>query len=143
MVIKKEFNDLSNKELWEIAMLRTNVFLIEQEIKENELEIEDYQAIHYFIKHNDVIVSYARVVFLNNFPKLGRVCTDINYRKQGLQSKIINKIILDHKEIELSAQVQTINFYKKLGFRPIGEVYLEANIKHQKMIYNKENNKSE
>ena len=63
--------------------------------------------------------------------------------RADMDALLINKIILDHKEIELSAQVQTINFYKKLGFRPIGEVYLEANIKHQKMIYNKENNKSE
>src|SRR5690554_5759135 len=133
MVIKKVFNNLTNKELWEIAMLRTNVFLVEQEIKENELEIEDYKAIHYFIKDNDVIVSYARIIFLNNIPKLGRVCTNVDYRRKGLQTKIINEIILDFKEIELSAQIQSISFYEKLGFKPIGEVYLEANIKHKKM----------
>lgn len=135
MVIKKVFDDLSNREVWEIAMIRTNVFSIEQNIKEVELEELDYKAIHYFIKQNNIVVSYARVVEKNNTIKLGRVCTDLKYRNQGLQTKIIKKVISQYNVIELSAQLQTLGFYEKLGFKAIGEIYLEANIKHQKMIY--------
>lgn len=138
MVIKKEFQQLTNKELWEIAILRTNVFTIEQRIEESELDIEDYEATHYFIKIENIIVSYARVVFVNGIPKLGRVCTNQSFRNKGLQTKIIKEIINEYDYFELSAQNQTINFYKKHGLKAVGEKYLEANIIHQKMIYNKE-----
>lgn len=134
MTIKKVFGELTNKELWEIAILRSSVFTIEQNIKENELEELDYKAIHYFIKKNNVVVSYARVIQENEKIKLGRVCTKLDYRGQGLQTKIIRTIIDEHKEVELSAQIQTISFYQTLGFETIGDIYLEANIKHQRMI---------
>jgi len=36
--------------------------------------------------------------------------------------------------IELSAQEYLLEFYKKLGFNPIGATYLEDGIPHRKMI---------
>ena len=134
MVIKKTFEELSNYELWQIAMLRSNVFTIEQKILEEELEDKDYKALHYFIKEDNKIIAYARMI--DN--KLGRVCTNINYRNKGYQTKIIKTIMGDYNSLIISAQLQVVNFYKNLGFKEEGVIYLEANIKHIKMTYNKE-----
>nr|HPM08139.1 GNAT family N-acetyltransferase [Bacilli bacterium] len=34
----------------------------------------------------------------------------------------------------LGAQVQALGFYEKLGFKKVGDVYLDANIPHYQMI---------
>lgn len=137
MVIVKNFDELTNKEVWEIAMLRVAVFTIEQNIKEKELELDDFKATHYFIKKDNLIVAYARVLPLVNRVKVGRVCTDINYRNQGFQKAIMSQIIIDNNEIVVSAQEAVIDFYKKFKFIKTGNIYLEAGIKHQKMIFSK------
>lgn len=134
MVKSKSFEELSNYELWEIAMLRSSVFTFEQKIMEEELEEADYQARHYFIKKNNKVVAYARLI--NN--KIGRICTNKNYRNQGYQTKIINSIKSEFDEIVISSQLPVVSFYEKLGFKSVGKVYLEANIKHIKMVYNKQ-----
>jgi predicted GNAT family N-acyltransferase len=38
-----------------------------------------------------------------------------------------------HAEVTLSAQTQVIGFYQRMGFLPVGEVYREAGIPHQRM----------
>lgn len=137
MVLVKKFHELTNKEVWQIAMLRVAVFTIEQNIQEPELELLDYNAIHYFIKKDNVIIAYARVLPLNKKVKVGRVCTNLKYRNQGYQKAIMKKIINDNDKIIVSAQETVIDFYKKFNFIEIGERYFEAGIKHQKMIFKK------
>lgn len=137
MVIKKSFNELTNKELWQIAMLRVNVFALEQNIKVEELEIDDYDAIHYFIKKDEIIIAYARVLFTNNVYKLGRVCTNLKYRNKGFQKEIINAIIKDYNNLVVSSQEEIVSFYEKFGFKKVGKKYLEAGIMHQKLVLDK------
>ena len=42
-----------------------------------------------------------------------------------------------------TAEVSAINFYEKLGFKSIGNLFEEVGIKHQKMIYDLEGNKAD
>lgn len=132
MVIKKHFNELTNKELWQIAMLRTNVFAVEQNFKVEELEENDYEAIHYFIKENDKIIAYSRV--FNN--SLGRVCTNKDYRGQGYQTRIIKEILKESSELHVSSQMHVVKFYESLGFKMKGDRHFEAGALHQDMYYN-------
>ena len=48
---------------------------------------------------------------------------------------ILNSI-KNEKVIYLHAQESVIDFYSKLGFKRIGSQFFEAEIPHQKMIYN-------
>ena len=137
MVILKKFNELTRKELWEIARLRIDVFTLEQKIDENDLDDEDYKALHIYIKDKDKIVSYARILKDDDFIKVGRVCTNINYRNLGLQTKIFKYIIKKYEKIYVSSQDQVVSFYEKLGFKKVGDKYLEANILHQKLTFTK------
>ena len=63
------------------------------------------------------------------------------YRKKGVGKAIIKKILkyyLNLSEINkliLNSQIKAKNFYKKFGFVEVGQEFVEANIKHQKMIY--------
>lgn len=140
MIISKTFSELTGKEIWEIAMLRTNVFTLEQEIKEEELEVDDYKAIHYFIKNNDEIVSYARLIETNGKYYIGRVCTSKAFRNQGKQKQIINEIINKNKNIKtlyVSSQIQVVKFYLRFGFKEEDNTYMDAGILHQLLILEK------
>lgn len=137
MIIKKKFNELTLEELFEICRLRMQVFVLEQKItEEEELDDEDYNCIHYYIKDSKKIISYARLITNNHTPIIGRVCTHINYRNMSYSSQIIEEIKKEYTKLEISAQVRVIPFYEKLGFRTIGNIYLEAGIEHQKMTFN-------
>ena len=46
------------------------------------------------------------------------------------------KDIFNEKKIKISAQIYLIGFYKKLGFLPEGEEYLEDGIPHVAMLLN-------
>ena len=39
-------------------------------------------------------------------------------------------------EIYLNAQVEAVPFYEKYNFTKVGEMFMEADIEHYKMIYN-------
>jgi predicted GNAT family N-acyltransferase len=45
--------------------------------------------------------------------------------------------------IYLYAQESAINFYEKLGFKSVGNLFEEVGIKHQEMIYNLEGKKAD
>lgn len=135
----KQFNELTNKELYNIIKLRLNVFVYEQKILvEDELDQFDFSADHYFIKNNsNDVVSYARLIKEEGFVKLGRICTAKLERGKGYSSKIIENVITTYNRVIISSQEHAISFYEKLGFIKTGTPYLEANISHQRLIYEK------
>ena len=82
-------------------------------------------------------VSYKRLS--NNVLKLRQMVIDTDYQLKGLgklliqqsEKDIINKY--DYKTIELAARLHAKNFYMKLGYIPIGNIFKEVNIDHIKM----------
>ena len=71
---------------------------------------------------------------------LGRVLVKKEHRRKDLGKTIMIKSIeqikkdKNEKKIELSAQKYLLKFYLELGFKKIGEEYLEDGIPHVKMI---------
>ncbi|VEU82597.1 GNAT family N-acetyltransferase [Acholeplasma hippikon] len=135
MVFIKTFDELTNLELLQIMKLRQEVFMVEQKIIETDIDSHDETCKHLFIKRGGQIVSYARLLYINEQPYVGRVVTDINFRNQGLSTEIIEYLKERHESLALSAQLPKVPFYKKLGFQIVGKKYMEAGIPHQKMIY--------
>src|SRR5690606_6405103 len=135
MIFDKAFHELSHIELLEIMKLRQEVFMIEQQIYEVDIDSYDSVCRHLFIKRNGHIVSYARLILKDDEYYIGRIVTDKAFRKQGFSTSIIEYLKHKHESLKLSAQLQAVEFYKKLDFKPIGKKYKEAGIYHQKMVY--------
>ncbi|HNY74925.1 MAG TPA: GNAT family N-acetyltransferase, partial [Bacilli bacterium] len=71
---------------------------------------------------------------------LSRICTLKQYRGFGYTKKALSFLIemllakTNPLIFTLGAQVQALGFYEKLGFKKVGDVYLDANIPHFKMV---------
>lgn len=142
----KKFSELSQEELYEIIKLRIDIFVVEQNCPYPELDRKDYKAIHHFIKENNKIVAYLRIL-----PKgvsydeisIGRFIVKKDQRGRGLAKKILNNAItyiekeIHETEIRLSGQKYLEKFYNSFGFDTVSDVYLEDDIPHVEMLYNK------
>ena len=75
-------------------------------------------------------------------PHIGRVLIKKKERKNKYGSLLMElsikaiKDTFNEKKIKISAQIYLIGFYKKLGFLPEGEEYLEDGIPHVAMLLN-------
>ena len=61
------------------------------------------------------------------------------YRHKGYGDFVVRMLIdkaftMGAKEIFVDAQLHAVDFYKTIGFRPVGDVFEEAGIEHQKMV---------
>ncbi|MDA3816715.1 MAG: GNAT family N-acetyltransferase [Prolixibacteraceae bacterium] len=147
-VYLKAFDDLLNKELYEILMLRSEIFVVEQNCVYNDLDGLDPEAFHLYASESGVIIGYVRLSKPGarfSTASIGRVVTHENHRRKGISTLLMKKAI-DHIEnewretvISLSAQKYLRNFYEGLGFVVVSDVYLEDGIPHYKMV--KEDNK--
>lgn len=139
-LIVKHFSELSTEELFEIYKLRVSVFVVEQKCPYQEVDEADRVAYHLWLKDNDGIQAYARVLPSGvTFPtvSLGRVIAV--KRHFGLGSRIVTAAIqiaeakLNAKEITIEAQVYARSLYEKHGFRQTSEEFLEDGIPHIQM----------
>ena len=133
---------VENQEEWaQVLNLRYRVFVKEQGVPEElERDEKDETAVHVIVKKDGNISGCGRVVFRDKEAKLGRIAVDKNNRNRGIGTLVCQKLmkIADNKEydkITLHAQLETVEFYRKFGFRPVGDIFQEAGIEHIKMEY--------
>lgn len=141
----KSFSDLTKEELYNILSLRSEVFIVEQNCAYQDIDHKDQFALHVFLKKNNQIIAYTRIFKPNDYfeySSIGRVVVLKKERASKIGSQImsfsIKKIeeIFNETKIKISAQKYLISFYEKLGFKAIGEEYLEDGIPHIAMIKN-------
>ncbi|ORX84576.1 acyl-CoA N-acyltransferase [Anaeromyces robustus] len=140
-LIIKKFDELTNKELYELLKIRQEIFVVEQNCPYMDIDGLDYQSIHIFNwNEKDRISSYLRVFMRdseNKVAQIGRVVT-LEHGK-GLGGKILHKRVevaiqqLHAKKIYLEAQTYAIGFYEREGFKVVSEPFLEDDIPHVKM----------
>jgi len=139
----KHFNELTNKELYEILRARAEVFVVEQTCPYQDLDEKDFFAYHVFLSDGGGIKAYVRVLDRGvSFAEvsIGRVIT--TERKKGYGAIIMKEGIRVAREkfgadkIHIGAQVQAKGFYEKLGFKriPYKSEYLEDGIPHVEML---------
>lgn len=82
---------------------------------------------------SNVSISKMQLVVngeMKNSIQIGTVMTDPNYRKRGLATKLMNKVIEDYeKEVDLFylfSSVETSPFYGKFDFKPLKESEYEV-----------------
>ncbi|NRB61561.1 MAG: GNAT family N-acetyltransferase [Saprospiraceae bacterium] len=139
------FGDLNIYQLYQLMRLRQEVFVVEQECAYLDADGHDTKGWHVLgYDDSSSIVAYARILpsgtSYDDFLSIGRVLTQENARGNGYARLIMKKSIEFIEEqfgmqpIKLSAQSYLIEFYKTLGFQPIGTEYLEDGIPHMAMI---------
>ena len=136
----KHFSELSAEELFEIYKLRVSVFVVEQKCPYREIDDADRAAYHLWLKDEDGIEAYARVLPQGvTFPTaaIGRVISV--KRRCGLGGKIVEAAIhaaktnLHADKITIEAQVYARSLYEKHGFHQTSEEFLEDGIPHIQM----------
>jgi len=140
----KGFYELSNDELYDILALRAQIFILEQFCPYVDPDNTDKQALHLFSKdHTGQILAYSRILEPGiHYPEasIGRIITSPDARGKGYGKMLMIKSIEAVREkygainIKIGAQSYLEKFYAKHGFKKEGDVYLEDNIPHYKMV---------
>ena len=141
------FDALSKEHLYDILAIRQEVFIVEQNCPYNDADYTDQDAIHVYAYDKGRIIACARLLKPGvsfSEASIGRIITDKKYRGKGLGHKLVEKCIEESKKaygdfgIRISGQVYAMDFYKKLGFKPEGEEYLEDGIPHMDLCIHPE-----
>lgn len=138
----KRFNKLTVTDLYQILALRTQIFVVDQKRIYQDPDGQEQKAIHIFNRDEDGdVVAYARVFLNGNEVSFGRVVTSNKVRGQGLGGQLLDKIMqtiqqeFPNKSIEIEAQVQVEDFYKRVGFVSEGEPFIYKTTPHIKMVH--------
>jgi len=119
--------------------IRGEVFILEQNISK-DVEMDDtlINATYILATIQDEPVGTARWRYTEYGIKLERFAVLKNYRGMGIGKALVRFILESlkrEKNIYLNAQESVIKFYERLGFICYGELFIEAEIHHQKMVY--------
>lgn len=140
----KHFNDLSNRELYDMLQLRAEIFVVEQTCIYNDLDGLDKEAVHLIVKKEEEIVGCSRLLQPGTrFPdySIGRVVVKKNMRGTGLGIRMMEeakKYMIEKwnaESIKVSAQKYLQKFYEDLGFLVVTKEYLEDGIPHVGMVF--------
>ncbi|MCM4150280.1 GNAT family N-acetyltransferase [Arenibacter sp. N53] len=139
----KKFHELGVQELYDILQLRSEVFVLEQDCVYQDLDGKDEHALHVIGYKNRKVVAYTRVFKAGDYFKeasIGRVVVRKSERQFGFGLQIMQASIAVIEQnfgptpIHISAQKYLTKFYSSLGFKKIGEEYLEDGIPHLAML---------
>jgi len=139
----KSFQQLTTQELYFLLQLRSDIFVVEQECIYQDMDGKDFKALHVLGFKSKKIIAYTRIFKPGDYfeqASIGRVLVAKTERAYKYGNEIMNASIkaiqLHYSEtaIHISAQYYLKNFYYNLGFRQVGEKYLEDGIPHVKML---------
>ncbi len=126
------------KELETVFAIRREVFVIEQNCPP-ELEWEhEEESVHFLATVNGEPAGAARWRKTDLGYKLERFAVLSQFRGNGVAQALVSTVLADLPSdaayIYLNAQVQAVGLYSKFGFEATGPEFLEAGIRHYKMI---------
>ncbi len=142
----KKFSKLSLDELYDLLKLRQQIFVVEQNCVYLDADGVDKECLHVLGFVNEKLVGYARVIpagISYVTPSIGRVVIDKKHRGKKYAYKLMHKAIkivankMKVKKITISAQLYLKDFYQGIGFKTMGDVYLDCDLPHLKMVMNK------
>lgn len=139
----KTFNELTNRELYDVLQLRAAVFVVEQDCVYQDLDGKDQEAVHVLGMEGQNLVAYTRIFepgTYYNTASIGRVVVSMTGRNKGYGKGIMEASIREIEDrfgkggITISAQSYLRKFYKDLGFKETTAEYLEDGIPHVRMV---------
>lgn len=142
-ITTKTFRELHTDELYAILQLRSEIFVVEQNCVYQDLDYKDQNALHVLGFKNKEIVAYTRIFKPDDYfehASIGRVLVKAEERQFKYGYAIMEASItaieqwFGETKIKISAQSHLERFYNNLGFKAIGEGYLEDGIPHIAML---------
>ena len=137
----------SEAELFQALAIREVVFIEEQHVPEGiERDAEDARAYHVLAFQGGHAIGTGRLVMLPEPPpgdsgkwaKVGRMAVLQSHRKARVGGRLLQALEQEARArgvegIVLHSQLYALEFYKKMGYAPRGEVFEEAGIDHLEM----------
>ena len=126
------------RDLEAIKTIREAVFVVEQhvdpEIEWDGLDDRCMQALAE--DENRDAIGTGR---LHPSGKIGRMAVFKAWRGKGVGTALLKELLdlagrRGIRSVLLDAQVRAMGFYARLGFRPIGDEFLDAGIPHKQMV---------
>tara|TARA_B100000609_G_C17056330_1_gene351740 strand:+ start:101 stop:550 length:450 start_codon:yes stop_codon:yes gene_type:complete len=140
-IFYKKFDSLSRKEIHDLFLLRSEVFVVEQNCVYQDIDGRDEKAEHVLVKKSNEIIAYARVLEErdSNNISIGRIVVSKKERGNSLGSYLLDFILKKVQEekpkrpIKISAQAHLEKFYTDHGFKRKSNTYMEDGIPHISM----------
>ena len=143
----KRFDKLTLNELYDILMLRSRIFVVEQKCAYQDVDGADrcsHQLFGYELDGR--LAGSLRILDAGQTfeePAIGRVAVEPELRGKGYAREMMEQALdfmennLGANKIKIEAQVYLIEFYKSLGFKAVSESFLEDGIPHVNMVWEK------
>ncbi len=135
-------------ELFQALAIREIVFIEEQHVPEGiERDADDARAYHVVAMKAGHAIGTGRLVALHAAPpgesgawgKIGRMAVLKSDRRSGVGSMLLAALEEEARRQQMSgiilhAQVTALDFYKRHGYVPVGDVFDEAGMPHMQAI---------
>ncbi|RAL25506.1 GNAT family N-acetyltransferase [Lujinxingia litoralis] len=132
----KTFEELTKRELYQVMVLRNEVFVVGQKITaEPEVDGLDVDCAHVLLRREGRLVATARIFYREAPLVVGRVAVHPDCQRQGLGTVVMRAVqrYLGERPAELHAQAHLETWYQELGWERFGEPFVEAEIEHVMM----------
>ena len=132
-------NQLDATTLYAILMLRSEVFVIEQDCAYQDLDGLDLESTtrHLWLTDGGPRpIAYLRVLEESDgAARIGRVCVSASARRRGLAGKLLAAAhdAIGDRDSVLAAQVYAAGLYENAGYIADGAEFLEDGIPHMTM----------
>ena len=119
--------------------LRVRVFCEEQRVsRADELDELDAEALHVVALDQTGVIATCRLRFVEGGCKLERMAVERRLRGLGAGGRLLEEAERIARErgaeaMVLHSQTRVRDFYEANGYRPEGELFMEAGIEHVRM----------
>lgn len=131
------FDALTPLQVYAVARLRQDVFVVEQECPYPDLDGRDLEpgTRHVLLEEGADLVGYARVLDDGDRWRVGRVLLARSARGRGLADVVMREALVAcvGRPVVLDAQAPLAGWYATFGFSVSGPEFLEDGIPHLPM----------
>jgi predicted GNAT family N-acyltransferase len=124
-----------------LRLIREQVFIQEQNVPtELEWDGEDETAFHLLAEDEEGNPTGTARMLPDGH--IGRVAVVKSWRGRGVGTALMQRMLKaaeawNYTVVFLDAQVDAIDFYRKLGFESKGKTFMDAGIPHRHMVLNR------